>query len=212
MKNKEKIWLLAFVIGSMINTALFLILPRLGYSDPPPPAPIIKLDFVAWQEPIVKPIEPPKKAKPIPKPKPRPKPAEPRPVPPEPVKEPVLTEKEQAPVEEVVEQEIIEEPPEELMPTPTPVHELTNMPRIVHKADLIYPPAMRAQNKQALVKLEVLIDAEGRVRQTRVIKSGGEEFDKAAMEMAMGSTFIPANINGKPVPALYKIPYTFTLH
>lgn len=231
--NNGKYWWIAAIVGTLINAGLFSILPRLGYTDPPPPAPVIKLDFYAWQKPITQKAKPKKapppkpKPKPQPKPKPKPKPSEPKKIPPKPVEKPVLTEKETKPepepkpIEEIVEpepepeplpeQEVTEQTDEDVLPTPAPIFEVTTLPRFIHMVQPVYPPDMRAQNKEAKVKVEALIDSKGVVRQVRVIKSAGESFDKAAVEAIKNSTFTPGDINGKPVAVLYRIPVAFKI-
>ncbi|MDH5216434.1 MAG: energy transducer TonB [Gammaproteobacteria bacterium] len=233
-KTNTQYWFAAVLIGTLINTSLFLLLPRLSYSDPPPPAPVIKLDFYAWQKPVAQ-KPPPKKApppKPKLKPKPKPKPPEPKKEIPKPVQKPVekpvLSEKEVEPVKEPVEEIITSEPEppqpppplvdtkeeevdENTLPTPAPIFEVTSLPRFVHQVQPIYPPDMRAQGREAKVKVEALIDSKGVVRQVRIIKSAGEAFDEAALLAIKSSTFTPGDINGKPVAVLYRIPVTFKI-
>ncbi len=234
-------WIAAFVLGSLINISLFLVLPKLGRTEPPAPPPVITLDFVAWQQPV-KQQKPKVKPKPKPKPKkvikkkpkpqqqlkkPKPKPVEqPKPVP---VKKPAFTEQpEIAPPKELpkpVEPEpIIHEPvvpevvatkddivEEEVLPTPTPVFQLTSMPRMIHRETPIYPPVMRAQGKEGKVKLEVLIDDKGKIRKITVIKSAGEAFDQAAVAAISNSSFTAGNIDGESVAVLLRLPVNFRL-
>jgi len=231
-------WAIAFIIGSLLNIGLFLVLPKLGRTDPPAPPPVITLDFVAWQLPVK---EKAPEAKPKPKPKkvvekkekpkqqlkkPEPKPAEP--VKPKPVEKPVFTEEpEITPPDEPpkpIEPEPVEEPvlptvaetaenivDEEELPTPAPIFQLTSMPRMIHRETPIYPAIMRAQGKEGKVRLEVLIDSKGKIRKVTVIKSAGEAFDKAAIAAISNSSFTPGNIDGKPVAVLLKLPVNFTL-
>jgi len=232
VENKRHYWLLAFFFGTLLNCALFLILPALGRSNPPPPVPVITLMFSQWQEPVktntppekvTKPKPkhaPPKKPKPpVPKPKPKPvvqelskEQAEPKPV--EKVVKPVLSESEQNP-ENVVQKPAepqVSESTEDSLPTPVPLFELTNMPRFIHKQEPIYPPLMRSLNREGTVKVKVLIDEKGNVRKVYLMQSLGDAFDKSAMDAMMHSKFEPGNINGKAVSVLLIIPVVFSLH
>ncbi len=228
-------WVAAIVIGSLINICLFLFLPAIGRTAPPQKPQIIELEFMAWQQPIQQKMKTPekvkkktkeqpkpklkpkkKKIKPLPKPKPKPiprpvlsetvvpekiksKPIEPPTIKPE-LKEPTLT-----PVKETADTNDVE------LPTPIPIFKLTSLPRMIHRQRPTYPPSMRQQGKEATVKLEVLLDIKGVVRTVTIKKSGGELFDQAAIEAIKSSTFMPANINGKPVAVLMKIPVKFRL-
>lgn len=236
MKNLNRLyWLIAFLIGTMLNTTLFFVLPNLGHSKQIPKPEIITVEFMAWQQPAKKPpnkLEPVKKKKPVPKKKKKPKPKKPKPIvkpKPKPVKKPVLTEKiepktpepppeepipdpvEEAPIKPVekIEEEL--EPIEEALPVPAPVFKLTSMPRMVHQSPLEYPPSMQAQGREAVVKLAILLDVKGKVRKITVEKSGGEAFDKAAIESMRKSKFLPGNIKGKPVAVLLKKKIRFRL-
>jgi len=232
-------WVAAFAIGSLINISLFLALPQLGRTEPPAPPPVITLDFVQWQPPVkqqkpkAKPKPKPKKVvKKKPKPKQQLKKPEPKPIEkpkPKPVEKPVLTEEPQTepiketvkpvepePIEEIpVEPEVLPSnddlPEEEALPDPTPIFQLTSMPRMIHSEAPVFPPLMRAQGKEGKVKLELLIDAKGNIRKITVLKSAGEAFDQAAIKAISNSSFSPGNIDGKPVAVLLRMPVRFTL-
>ncbi len=206
-------WVIAFVIGSLLNTSLFVLLPGLGKTAPPQPAPIIKLEFMAWQQPVEK--QPPPKIRPKIKPKLKPKVEKPkskRAPPPEPIKKPMLTEDPEPPEKTVIPEPAVKnEPVAEALPVPAPIFELTSMPRMIHRETPVYPAEMRAQGKEATVKLEVLLDIKGLVRTIVIKKSGGNLFDQAAINAINASTFMPGNINGKPVAVLMRIPVKFSL-
>ena len=97
------------------------------------------------------------------------------------------------------------------MPTPVPFFTLTQAPQFLHKEEPVYPKIMRARSIAGLVKLEALIDENGRVRNVEVIKSAGEHFDHAAKQAMIKSTFIPAEVDGKPVAVLLRVPVKFKL-
>ena len=235
-------WLIAFVLGSLVNLGLFLFLPLLGRTEPPAPPQIIKLEFLAWQQPVqqkkAQPKKPIEKVRPkeiikkepkqiIKKSKPKPKP-EPKTIP-KPAPKPVLAEKvipdKTKPI--IKPTEVIEEPVEpivpttsapedakstdEALPTPTPIFQLTQLPRMIHREKPIYPPDMKQQGKEGTVKLEVLLDVKGKIRKVTIKKSAGAAFDQAAINAIQNSSFMPANVSGKPVAVLMKIPVKFRL-
>ena len=70
---------------------------------------------------------------------------------------------------------------------------------------------MKQQGKEGNVKLAILIDANGKIREIKVLKSSHPEFANAAIEAIQQSSFTPAESNGKPVASIYKIPFNFAL-
>lgn len=241
MKSRNLIyWFFAVLIGSLINASLFLFLPSLGRTAPPPSPQVIELDFMTWHKPVQKKLSPLKKnqqkikkaAKPKPKPRPKKKKKQAETKPKarqKPQPKPVLSERidpdnarskktDTAPVEpKKPKLTAISSSPEnavassQALPTPTPIFQLTRLPRMIHRKTPIYPPAMKQQGKEAVVKLEVLLDIKGHIRKITVKKSAGEAFDQAAIEAIKNSTFMPADIRGKPVAVLMKIPVKFRL-
>ncbi len=94
---------------------------------------------------------------------------------------------------------------------PVPTYQLTGLPQFIHKESPVYPPHLRRLGREATVKLELLIDREGKVRDIRVLKSAGAGFDRAAIEAIRASSFTPGNVNGTPVPVLMRVPVRFRL-
>ncbi len=229
-------WLFAILAGTVINAALFMLLPRLGQTEALPPPPVITLEFSAWQPPREKPRQPEIRPKPEPKPKPKPRPrpkpvvkprlkqARPKPIPPP---ERVISTREPAkpvaaPPEPVVEdvppptpvpadQSKAEEVSQETLPQPVPVFELTTLPRMIHRETPVYPSDMKLQGKEGTVKLEVFIDAAGKVRKITILKSAGPAFDQAAINAIQNSSFSPGNVHGKPVAVRMRLPVRFRL-
>jgi TonB family protein len=62
------------------------------------------------------------------------------------------------------------------------------------------------------VVLEVLIDAEGNVKQSKVVQSRGPELDKKAAEYVARWKFAPARKKGLPVPSVLPVVFNFNLH
>ena len=216
-QQNHSYWISAFAFGTILNILLFVLLPTLGHSEKQVEPMVIALDFVAWQEPI----KPKKKAKIKPKPKKKLKKKEkpekkveiPKPKP-KPIEEPVLTESIEPPKQEEPPpiEELIDEPHEEVLPEPVPIFQVTSLPRVVHWEKPEYPASMKVLGREATVKVEVLIDKFGKVRKAEVVKSGGVEFDNAAIYAVEHSSFLPANIDGKAVPVRYRLPIRFKLN
>ncbi len=209
--GSQTIWVQAILLGLLLNMALFLSLTHLNRKEVVQATKILTVDFMAWQEPKkIKDIPPKPQKKVEPKPKKKVKPKVKKKI----VKKPVLTLKEpietpKAVIEDVPEE--VEETTEEVLPTPVPIFEVSNLPRFVHRASPIYPPAMKQQGKEGTVMIEALVDATGKVRYVEVLQSAGEMFDQAAIQAIQSSTLIPANTNGKPVPVLLRVPIRFRL-
>ena len=102
-------------------------------------------------------------------------------------------------------------PQEPKLPTPVPLYKLTQLPRFAHQVQPQYPEVMRALGKQAEVTLEIFIDELGSVRNVEILHSGGEFFDVAAVQAMQASTFIPAQVAGRPVAVIYKKKIRFKL-
>lgn len=105
----------------------------------------------------------------------------------------------------------VSETSEESLPSPMPFFKLSDLPRFIHRETPAYPEKMRASGITGTVRLSVLIDKTGKVREITILKSAGESFDKAAIEAIKASSFVPAKIDGKPVTALLKMPVKFKL-
>ncbi|OIQ00737.1 MAG: hypothetical protein AUK35_02520 [Zetaproteobacteria bacterium CG2_30_46_52] len=204
-------WLQAIVLGSLLNFLLFFSLTTLSKKVVMDNPAVLTVEFMAWQEPQK--VEP--KPEPIKKVPPKPKPKEP--LKKKIIKKPELSVAEpieppvETPVEEVIEEPIVEEVVEEVLPTPVPIFEVSSLPRFVHRQAPVYPEYMKQQGKEGTVLIEALVDAKGVVRTVKVIQSAGDLFDQAAIAAIQGSTFIPANTNGNPVPVLLRVPIRFRL-
>lgn len=225
---------IALISGTFITVILFMLLSALGNKPLDISPAVIVIDFMQWREPVRNPVkqlkptkprlkkrlDPPKQIiKPLPKvpaiqnPTPRPQLSE------KPAQENKQTEanrKEIAPPPPVIEPApvVLESVADttQSLPIPIPMYKVTTVPRFAHKAKQKYPPDMKAQGITAVVKLQALVDKGGVVRDVKVLESAGEVFDASAIEAARHSTFIPANINGKPVAVWYRFPVAFVLY
>ena len=76
----------------------------------------------------------------------------------------------------------------------------------------LYPYSARRHGREGGVELEILISAKGRVTELRVIKSSGTaELDESAKQAVMKTTFEPARLQNKAVPARVVLTIIFRL-
>jgi len=92
------------------------------------------------------------------------------------------------------------------------VTDLERGPRLLRqpsKLDLraLYPEAARRDGLEANVKVELLVDETGAVREARIVEGGGAGFDAAALQLARLLAFSPGTRGGRAVAVRY--PWTF---
>ncbi|VAX02500.1 hypothetical protein MNBD_GAMMA20-933 [hydrothermal vent metagenome] len=226
---------LAMAGGILITLGMLLFINVLANyrAHATEPRPLLVVDLTAWPMPVKQEQQapPPKPEKQlIPK-----KPVVKKPLPaPEPELSPqakkIVDEILPAPTEHETTEEIIEEtdetvepalseptppmliePAEDALPNPVPIFKLTQAPRFLHREVPVYPETMRTQGISGIVKLEALIDKEGRVRKVNILKSAGKHFDEAARRAILASSFYPAEVENKPVAVLLRLPVRFDL-
>ncbi len=82
--------------------------------------------------------------------------------------------------------------------------------QVLDEIDDAYPGELREAGVGGTAVLHVLIDERGRVRKTRVARgSGRTALDAAAREVMAGTRFMPARLEGEPVPVWVQLPITF---
>ena len=75
-----------------------------------------------------------------------------------------------------------------------------------------YPPASQDQGEEGLVKLSVLVEANGSVSEVKVTQSTGHQrLDAAAVRAARRAGYQPNSVNGTPVRTRFNTSYTFRL-
>jgi len=89
---------------------------------------------------------------------------------------------------------------------------VTRLPSLISKPSTlemraVYPEAKRREGQEANVYLKILVSAEGKVDQVRVVRSAGRAFDQAAISLVKKFRFRPSEANGKPVSVW--IPWTY---
>jgi len=84
-------------------------------------------------------------------------------------------------------------------------------PVLLRSVRPLYPPEAFVQKVEGTVRLEILIDATGRVARTRVLESI-PALDPAAVACVEQWRFEPARKAGQAVPALAQAPVRFTIY
>lgn len=74
-----------------------------------------------------------------------------------------------------------------------------------------YPPREQMLGREGIVVLDVLVESDGRVREARIVKSGGAAFDAAAREAVAASPFRAARRAGEDVSSRVKVRVHFAL-
>ncbi len=87
---------------------------------------------------------------------------------------------------------------------------LITRPQRIHEVAPIYPPVARAARVEGTVILEALIDADGTVRDVRVLRSQ-PLLDGAAVDAVRQWRFTPTQLNGEAVPVVMTVTVTFSL-
>lgn len=99
----------------------------------------------------------------------------------------------------------VDEPsPEEFIP-------VEKEPVVIRRVDPAYPELAVKAGLTGKVWLKLLVDREGKVRKVLILKSDADIFSEAAVEAARQWLFVPAVMNGGPVPVWVAVPFTFTM-
>jgi protein TonB len=84
-------------------------------------------------------------------------------------------------------------------------------PKVVSITQPSYTPAARDARVAGKVRVEVTVDATGRVASARVLEGLGHGLDEAALAAARGATFEAGTKCGKPASATFVIAIRFAL-
>lgn len=85
-------------------------------------------------------------------------------------------------------------------------------PQLIGDLDVEYPERMIAIEAEGLVIVGAALDEEGRVFDTRVLKSSGfAELDSAAVQAVRNASFSPAMQHDKPLAVKISVPVRFNL-
>jgi periplasmic protein TonB len=104
------------------------------------------------------------------------------------------------------------EPPPPVAPAAQPVQV---MPRIdaSHSREPEYPPTSRRLGEQGSVVLQVLIDVDGKVIESKLLQSSGyDRLDQAALDGVKSNyRFLPGTVDGKPQQMWYTFKFNWKL-
>lgn len=93
------------------------------------------------------------------------------------------------------------------LPIPADEFLVTKMPSVEADVRIPYPPEAKAQKIEGKVVLDLLIDANGVVREAKLVSGPGHGLNEAALGAIRNFKFRPAQVNGKPVAV--RIPFTY---
>lgn len=96
-------------------------------------------------------------------------------------------------------------------PAPAPTVAVSGIALLREWVQPAYPEAMRKAKKQAVVTVELVVDAAGNVTEAQVQDSAGPEFDAAALDAVRRWKFKPALDEGTPVASGMTVPVEFSL-
>lgn len=86
-------------------------------------------------------------------------------------------------------------------------------PPVVKSSPLVYPPRAKQMGLEGRVVVSVLIGADGRVKNTKILESTPPGvFDQAVMDTLPNWTFAPAEYQGRAVQIWATLPLDFTLN
>lgn len=96
--------------------------------------------------------------------------------------------------------------------TVQPLSKLSRPPVFLRKIEPVYPAAEQRAGSQANILAEVTIDENGKVREVRIVKSAGKNFDDAVIDALKKSIFVPGYIDKEAVAVRVFVPFRFNLN
>ncbi len=102
--------------------------------------------------------------------------------------------------------------PQEASPPEGPPYRIggeVTRPEIVLKESPLYTPLAREHHVHGVVMLKVVVDEQGNVTDTQVIKGLPLGLDQAAVEAVKNWKFKPATLKGRAVPVYYEVAVNF---
>lgn len=189
--------------AAAVGLALWAVAPSMS-----PPAARPQVVSVALIQ--SRPVPPAEVVPPVPEPPPPP----PRPVP-QPLRQPVQVPPEPQPVQTPPPQPLVQAAP---ISTVAEVAEETVLVEPSFQADYLsnpapgYPRISKRLGEQGEVSLRVLVDAQGKPRQVELdVSSGFARLDRAALDVVLRWSFVPARRGSRAVEAWVIVPIVFRL-
>jgi periplasmic protein TonB len=84
-------------------------------------------------------------------------------------------------------------------------------PQVIYQVEPEFSDAARQAKYQGMVEITIIVDAEGRVRDPRVVKPVGMGLDERAVEAVKQWKFKPGTKDGHAVPVIAQVQVTFRL-
>ena len=84
-------------------------------------------------------------------------------------------------------------------------------PKQLKRVEPIYPEDARAAGIGGMVILEVVLDTEGRVKQTMVLRHVTPSIDQAALNAVQQWVYTPTLLNGSPVEVVFTVTVNFQM-
>jgi protein TonB len=115
------------------------------------------------------------------------------------------------PVKRVAQAKTLAEAPKKQVLSETACDEPQVKPKPVQLSRPEYTEEARAAGIEGKVRVELTVDADGVVRNVKVLESLGHGLDEAAIASVQAATFEPALLCGKPVDATFVVSIRFSL-
>jgi len=100
---------------------------------------------------------------------------------------------------------------DEDLPIPTDEYLVSSMPAVLSEIRIPYPPEARKQGVEGPVVMDLLIDAEGKLRDLRLISGPAESLNQAALQAVRNFRFRAARVGDKSVAVRIRYVYRFVL-
>ena len=98
--------------------------------------------------------------------------------------------------------------------TPIEAHDIDGLdvkPEVLESVTPRYPRALKRLRKQATVIVEFVVDETGKVVDWEIEESTNQQFNESALTAIKQWTFKPGKIEGVPVKARVRIPFSYSL-
>ena len=93
-----------------------------------------------------------------------------------------------------------------------PYHRIEIKPKLIRKPPMMYPEEVKDAGIEGTVVVKMLVDIDGTVIETKVLRSSGNYIlDQAALEAAERALFKPATQDGVPVRVWVSMPFRYKL-
>jgi TonB family protein len=85
-------------------------------------------------------------------------------------------------------------------------------PRKIKHVPPRFPPDAQRQRMQGVIVLETVIDRDGKVGSIRILRSAGDQLDRAAVDAVRQWEFTPTKLYGVPVPVAMTVTVSFSIN